>query len=234
MGTRLIPAGLGAEQAAWTAALTPERRGAVARAHALPRAGATRTAVTRGAATTESEEERALVLAALAGNEPAREAIVRRYYLEIYGLTYRLLNDRQDAEDATQDVFVRAFRRLNTFRRGARFRTWLQRIAVNRCIEIWRWRRTGAGSSTSLDDCDEAPAPGRDPQDEVVIREGMRVVQHGIRHLPEHYRLPLILFHHHGMAYEQIAEVLNLRVGTVRTRLNRGREMLRTALEGRL
>lgn len=182
----------------------------------------------------DPDDDRTWVAAALNGDDHAREALVRHYYVEIYSLTYRLLNDPQDAEDATQDAFVRAFRRLATFRQGARFRTWLHRIAVNRCIEIWRWRKTGAASPARLDDCREAASNGEDPQDEVVTREHSRIVQQSIRNLPEHYRVPLILFHQQGLAYDDIAEILELPVATVKTRLNRGREMLRRFLEGRL
>jgi RNA polymerase sigma-70 factor (ECF subfamily) len=177
-----------------------------------------------------------------AGDEQAFEELVTRGEAEIYRLSLRFLGNREDALDATQDTFLRAFRALAAFRGEATFRTWLIGIALNVC----RSRRGSASArvarcSSSLDagdpDCDDARAPdlvdaGPNPEQSAGGAELGRALADALDGLAPEQREILLLREMQGLDYDELAQTLGCAEGTVKSRLSRARSALRAALEG--
>ncbi len=170
-------------------------------------------------------DERDLVWRSRAGDLEAFDALVRAYQDRVYSLAYRITGNHEDAGDAAQEAFLRAYRALPTFRSEAAFGTWLYRIAANAALDLVRRRPPGAATALPAG----PPADG-DPEAEAHRREVSRRVHLALGQLPAEYRVVVVLRDLHGLAYEEIASVLELPVGTVRSRLSRGREALRRLL----
>jgi RNA polymerase sigma-70 factor, ECF subfamily len=165
---------------------------------------------------------------------------------DIYALLYRLTEDAEEARDLTQEVFLQAFRNIGGFRGEADLRTWLYRIAVNQARNRWRWwKRRRRDRTVSLDapagdDREDsfgaglADASGRNPEQEALERERERALLTALRSLSRPYREVILLRDIEGLSYEDVALALDINVGTVKSRLSRGRAELRRRLEGSL
>ena len=180
------------------------------------------------------------------GDAAAFEKLVNERSGEIYGLLYRLTENAEEARDLTQETFLRAFQSINHFRGESDLRTWIYRIAINQARNRWRWwRRRRREVTVSLDE----PAIGggrlglvatlksptaRDPEQHALENERERALQKALSGLRRVYREAVILRDIEGFAYEEIANTLNISVGTVKSRLARGRQELRRKLEGSL
>lgn len=183
-----------------------------------------------------ANEEQRLVEAAQRGDVEAFNQLVRLYEGRVYNLCYRMLGDADAAADVTQDSFISAYRNLNRFR-GGLFRSWLFRIATNACYDALRARKrrptVSLSASSDLDDDGPAfdlPDAGESPDERAVRRELSAAIQRGIDQLPEDQRIVVILSDVQGLAYEEIAEVTNTNLGTVKSRLSRARARLRDIL----
>ena len=166
-----------------------------------------------------------LVAMTLRGNPDAFATLVGRYDRAVYHLAYRTLHDVEEARDATQEAFFKAFRSLRTFKPGAKFSTWIFAIAYHACCD--RLNRRKRYSSEELPDrADAAPGP---EQQAIALDEAQRL-RAAIEALPEKYRAVITLYHLQGRQYEEIAEVLGLPMGTVKTHLFRAKEALRKLL----
>lgn len=179
-----------------------------------------------------------LVRRVRSGEVSAFETLVRRYERRVYSLAMRYTGDREDARDLTQEAFVRAFRALRSFRGDASFSTWLHRIAVNVCLDELRRRRTRP--HTRLDEplaTDDGEAerqlagddPG--PQQRLEQKELGETIRREIAALPAEYATVVILRDLQDLSYEEIAQVLGISLGTVKSRLHRGRAALRARFE---
>ncbi len=175
-----------------------------------------------------------LVRQTLCGNTAAYNGLVLRYQRQVYSLAFRMLGNAEDAGDLVQDTFLRAYNALASFRQDASFLTWLYKIASNLCIDHLRSRK--AKGALSLDvEVEEGREPAADarssaPEDS-AIREAVNDVLHqAILNLPEKYRLVVVMRHLQDMSVDEIAGVLELPPGTVKTHLFRAREMLRGRL----
>ena len=153
--------------------------------------------------------------------------VVQRYQGRIYRLAYRLLGNAEEAEDATQEAFLRAYRSLRTFRPDASFSPWMYRIATNVCLDMLRARR----AHTSLDESLLDPASGVSVEGTVAERERLRALTEAIRRLPVGLRTVFLLRHEAELTYEEIAQTLGLPLNTVRTRLFRARNALKELLK---
>ncbi|MEX0991286.1 MAG: sigma-70 family RNA polymerase sigma factor [Actinomycetota bacterium] len=173
----------------------------------------------------EAAVDRDLVSRYLAGDPHAFDELVRRHEQRVYNLAYRMLGRREDARDAAQDAFVSALRKLPTFRGEAAFSTWLHRVTVNACYDILRKRKR----DPDLVEVPEGPATGSDPSD---VAAAAVDVQRALLGVPEEYRAVLILHDAQDLSYEEIANILSVPVGTVKSRLHRGRVALGELLEG--
>jgi len=169
--------------------------------------------------------DRELIARSCTGDLDAFEELVRAHQTQIYNLTYRVTGNHEDASDAAQDAFVRAFQALSRFRQEAAFSTWLYRIATNAALDLVRRRPAVPPVELPVDH----PAPN-DPEVEVHRREVSRRVHAAVGQLPVEYRTVVILRDLQGLAYDEIAKILDIPVGTVRSRLSRGRDALKALL----
>jgi RNA polymerase sigma-70 factor (ECF subfamily) len=158
-------------------------------------------------------DDRALVEAFLAGRREAFDVIVTRHRRTMYQLCYRFLGNHEDASDATQDAFVRAFKGLGRFKNESALTTWLYRVGVNTCLNRVAVRRP---DMESLDVSERVDAASRDPLVEVVRQETSRSVRRAIRKLPPKQRATLVLRVYQELTHEEIARVLGSSVGAVK------------------
>ncbi len=176
-----------------------------------------------------------------AGEAAAFDRLVQERSGEVYALLYRLTEDAEEARDLTQETFLRAFQHINRFRGDADLKTWIYRIAINQARNRWRWwRRRRRDATVSLDSVDDQHAEplgarlrdgtGLDPEQETLARERERAIMTALRSLSRSYRETVILRDIEGLSYEEIAAALEISIGTVKSRLARGRDELRRKL----
>jgi RNA polymerase sigma-70 factor (ECF subfamily) len=175
-----------------------------------------------------SHNESQLVAKAQSGDEEAFELLVRAHQRYVFNLAYRLLGDRSEAEDVAQETFVRAWRGLPSFRAECRFATWLYRIARNVCLNRLPQLQAELRQTDVLGHTVACPDPT--PGDVLDAKERREFLHAELARLPAKYRLVLTLRYLQGFSYAEIAEVLNLPLGTVKTHLYRGREALAARL----
>mgnify|MGYP000095741383 CR=1 FL=1 len=188
-----------------------------------------------------ANEEQLLVEAGQRGDVEAFNQLVRLYEGRVYNLCYRMLGDSDAAADVAQETFISVYRNLNKFRGGV-FRSWLLRIATNACYDALRARKRRPAISLDAAQESEDDGPGfeiadtgESPDEVALRRELAAAIQRGIAQLPEDQRVVVILSDVQGLAYEEIAEVTNTNLGTVKSRLSRARARLRDILrEGEL
>ena len=177
-------------------------------------------------------EEKELIALSQKGDLQAFNQLVGFYQSPVYNLALRMLGDRGSAEDATQEAFIAAFRGVNSFK-GGNFKAWLLRIASNACIdELRRRKRQPAASLDSFvqEAGDVLPSPGNPPDEVAISRQRMREVQRGLATLPQEQRLVVLLSDVYGYSYEEIVGITKSSLGTVKSRLSRGRAHLREYL----
>lgn len=163
----------------------------------------------------------------LRGNREAFATLVQRYDRAVYHLAYRTLRDVEEARDAAQEAFFKAYRSLRTFKPGAKFSTWIFAITYHACCDRLNRRKHYAGNELP-ERADASPGP---EQQVIALDEASRL-RAAIESLPEKYRAVITLFHLQGRQYEEIAAVLGLPMGTVKTHLFRAKEQLRRLLSG--
>ncbi|HEY9084631.1 MAG TPA: sigma-70 family RNA polymerase sigma factor [Candidatus Tyrphobacter sp.] len=177
------------------------------------------------AALSQPLEDGALVAAALGGDAEAFASLVERYDRAVYHLAYRTLHDPEEARDVAQEAFFKAYRSLRTFRAGARFSTWIFSIAYHACCDRLNRRRRYSAQEIQ-DRADSAPGPDH----QVIALDEAQRLRDAIEALPEKYRTVITLYHLQERQYEEIARVLDLPMGTVKTHLFRAKEQLRRTL----
>jgi RNA polymerase sigma-70 factor (ECF subfamily) len=172
-----------------------------------------------------SVDDQALVAAALAGRAEAFGTLVERYDRAVYHLAYRTLRNPEEARDATQEAFFKAYRSLRTFRPGAKFSTWIFSIAYHACCD-----RLSRRKRYSNEELPERADPGAGPESQAIAEDEARRLRAAIAALPEKYRTVVTLYHLQGRQYDEIAQVLGIPMGTVKTHLFRAKEQLRRLL----
>ena len=188
-------------------------------------------------------QESAIVAELKAGSEAAYAWLIGEFQQPVYGLVYRVVNDPADAADTTQDVFLKVFRGMKHFHGESSLKTWIYRIALHEAANRRRWWFRHKARETSIEPAEsEMPCPGESalqialtdpaesPFDNVAHHEVQERVERELRKVPEPYRTTLILRDLEEMSYEEIADVLQVSLGTVKSRLTRGREALRQRL----
>lgn len=179
------------------------------------------------------------------GEAAAFEILVAERSGEIYGLLYRLTENAEEARDLTQETFLRAFQNIGHFRGEADLRTWIYRIAINQARNRWRWWRRRRRDATVSLDAPTGPSgqpltatlraeKSDDPERRTLAHERENALRAALKTLGGSYRETVILRDIEGFSYEEIATTLGISVGTVKSRLSRGREELRRKLEGSL
>lgn len=197
-----------------------------------------------GGAVSHQEEEAALIARCRGGDTTAFDQLVLRHQQEVFAVALRMLGDRDEAQDIAQDVFVRAYRGLGSFRQEAKLSTWLISITMNLCRNRRRWwARRRRVIVASLDEpiegeegtrehevADPSPSPAQTAQ----ALERRQYLMRAVQSLDEALRTVIVLRDIQGYSYEEIAQVLRCQVGTVKSRLNRARLRLRALLDGTL
>ena len=187
-------------------------------------------------------EDHRLVSGLQAGDEHAYEQLIERFQNPVYNLAYRLLNDQADASDVAQEVFLKIFRNVGNFRGDSSLRTWVYRIAVNESHNRRRWlfrhRRGETGIDETFEDSDSREKPlmdsGETPFDFTVNREARILLEEALASINPVFRAALVLREIEDMSYDEIADILEVSIGTVKSRIVRGREALRRNLATRL
>ncbi|EGQ25182.1 RNA polymerase sigma factor SigW [Mammaliicoccus sciuri] len=169
----------------------------------------------------------------LNGNQDAFEEIVIHFQHRLYQVCYRMLNNAAEAEDIAQEAFVRAYVNLETFDQKRKFSTWLYRIATNLCIDRIRKKKPDyyldaqVPGTEGLDMYSQIAADQRLPEEEVEKMEMKDRIQYEVSRLPDKYRTIIILRYMEDLQLQEIADILEMPLGTVKTRVHRGREALR-------
>jgi len=187
-------------------------------------------------------EEASIVAELKSGSEEAYNWLIAHYHQPIYSLVYRIVNDPADAADTTQEVFLKVFRGMKRFNGESSLKTWLYRIAIHEASNHRRWwfrhkskespieaQEDASGNSFGL--CDTLVDRGESPLELLAHEEIRARVEGELRQVPEPYRTTVLLRDIEGLSYEEIAEVLQVSLGTVKSRLIRGREALKKRLE---
>ena len=180
------------------------------------------------------KQEQQWVEAARQGDQSAFEQLVRLYEKRVLALTTRMCKNPADAEEAAQEAFLSAWQGLPFFRGEASFSTWLYRLASNACVDLLRRegrRQSAAGPSLNDEEARlEVPDTAPSPQEQAERSELRQQIEAGLQALTPDHRQVLILREMHQLSYDEIAQTLDVDVGTVKSRINRGRKQLRNFL----
>ncbi|MBZ5498436.1 MAG: sigma-70 family RNA polymerase sigma factor [Acidobacteriia bacterium] len=193
-------------------------------------------------------EDKSVALERKESQAPVAEAfeeIFKRYHSMVFSLTIRILGDREEALDVSQEVFFSVFRKLHRFRGESSLKTWIYRIAINRASNRCRWwnrlRRRGTVSldeHLSNDDSrtlsESLESAGNTPEEALLLQEKRLEIERSLQGLPVQQRVAVIMRDVEGLSYEEIAELLRISLGTVKSRIARGREELKRRLNGTL
>jgi RNA polymerase sigma-W factor len=174
---------------------------------------------------------------ALKGDQSACRDLVKRYERGIYNMIYQMVKNREEAEDLVQETFIKAFNALDSYNNQFAFSTWLYKIAFNNCIDSIRKHklktypldrpietREGSVQQEIRDD-------STSPEKEMLFLEKRKQINQAIRCLPEKYKRVILLRHQEEKTYEEIAEIMNIPLGTVKARIFRAREMLKRCIQ---
>lgn len=180
--------------------------------------------------------EKKIIEKVLGGDANAFEELVLKYEKTVYNLALRMVGDRDDASDMTQEAFIKAYGSLSSFRGDSKFSVWIYRIATNVCLDFLRSKsRKQQVSLTVSDDDDEdaqldIPDPKADPEQQLMQKISMQSVEEGLKTLPDKQRQILVMRELGGMSYAEIGKALSLEEGTVKSRIFRARKRLCTFL----
>jgi RNA polymerase sigma-70 factor (ECF subfamily) len=190
------------------------------------------------------DDEAQLIARSQQGDVEAFNQLIIQYQQILYGTIFRLLGDYDTASDVTQDAFIAAFRSIRTFRGNASFRAWLLRIGSNLVYDHWRRLQRHPASSLEAMNEEDDDSHGvslldtlttmgieGNPEEAVLTQELQAVIQQGLQQLPLEQRTVIVLCDIQGLAYEEVAHVTETTMGTVRSRISRGRARLRTYLQ---
>jgi len=190
-------------------------------------------------------EESAVVAELKAGSEEAYAWLIGEFHQPIYSLVYRIVGDPADAADTTQEVFLKVFRGMKHFHGGSSLKTWIYRIALHEASNRRRWWFRHKAKETSMEAgenetnasaavCHALVDPGESPFDFVLHEELRERVEQELSNVPEPYRTTVILRDLEEMSYEEIAEIMEVSLGTVKSRITRGRDALRKRLSAHI
>lgn len=189
------------------------------------------------------DTEEQLIARSQQGDVAAFNQLVLQYQQAMYAVIYRMLGNMDTAADVTQDAFLAAFRGINSYRGGSSFRSWLLRIGSNMACDHWRrMHRRPAESLEALTEEEEAHAPDLllaladtrpegNPEELLLTQELQQLIQRGLQQLPLEQRVAIVLCDIQGLSYEEVAASTQANVGTVRSRIARGRARLRAYLQ---
>lgn len=185
-------------------------------------------------------EDFRVVRAALDGDQTAYKFLMKKYHDAIHNLVYKMIPDKADVEDLTQEAFIKAFNSIRSFNFEFAFSTWLYKIATNNCIDYLRKKKIRTFSidkpiETKDGDIEyEIPDTTFQPDKDVVFGQKKQILEDAVNSLPEKYMKVIIMRHQEEKSYEEIAVELNMPLGTVKAHIFRAREILYKALKDRI
>jgi RNA polymerase sigma-70 factor (ECF subfamily) len=177
---------------------------------------------------------------ALKGDQVAYRAILKKYHDQVYNLLYRMVHDKDEVEDLTQEAFIKAFNSLQNFNEEFAFSTWLYKIATNNCIDYIRKKKLSTFSiDKPLESKDgeysfEIPDSTYEPDKTLIAGQRTKILEEAINALPEKYRQVILMRHSDDKDYQEIADELNLPLGTVKAHIFRAREILYKRLKKKI
>ena len=192
------------------------------------------------------EQDSALLQGLRGGREDAYEDLIQRFEQPIFNIVSRLVDDPSDAADVVQEVFLKVFRNVGSFRGDSSMKTWIYRIAVNEARNQRRWFSRHRRQEVTLDPEEQndgsyqksyqnwLPDPGRSPFEVTLDHETQLLIEEALAGVNPKFRAALVLREVEGLSYEEIADILEISLGTVKSRILRGREALKKYLAGRL
>lgn len=183
------------------------------------------------------EQETSLVRKAKEGDGKAYDELTLLYKDAVYGIIYRMVHNKQEAEDLSQEAFIKAYNSINSFNEEYAFSTWLFKIATNNCIDFFRKRKLKTYSMDQTikykdEEIQQEYADDDPTVDNIILaNEKSKMIHKAIQELPEKYKIAIVLRHQEEKSYEDIAQILELPLGTVKARIFRAREMLKKSLK---
>lgn len=187
-----------------------------------------------------SEQERLLIERAKSGDVESFETLIRNHQSYAYNIAYRMIGNEEDAKDAAQEALIKVFKNISAFKGDSAFSTWLYRIVMNTCKDLLRKRKPNEISMDKGYETDEGEVHleiednTNDPVSKYEQKEVRVTIKSALDELPENYKSVVILREIQGMSYDEISEIEDIPVGTVRSRINRGRKILREILKDKL
>ncbi len=184
------------------------------------------------------EHDRELIVRATRGDEAAFRTLLTKYERAVFNICLRMVRNREQAEDLAQDAFMKVFSMLDRYNPSYAFSSWLFKITSNLCIDSIRKRKLDTLpldqpiQSAAGEFARQYESPEDNPEKKMMSRELVARLQEAIEGLPPHYRIMILLRHQQDLSYEEIAETLDVPLGTVKARIHRAREMLRNRLAG--
>ena len=164
----------------------------------------------------------------LQGDSSSFQELVARYQKPVFGICYRMLRQREEAEDVSQEVFIKAYRYLTQYNREHKFSSWILKIATNTCIDAIRKKRL---DTMPLDEEIKTNQEDVSAERAFLQEEAHREIESAIAALPPDYRMVILLYHHQGQSYQEIAEGLDIPMSMVKNRLFRARKQLKESLK---
>lgn len=198
------------------------------REHSVQSTQSIRMPLAGAVSSTAEQDDLQLIAASKGGDQDAFAQLVQRYQRRVFNLVYRMLQQYEEANETTQETFLAAWQGLPAFRGDARFATWLYRIAYNCSLKQLEQRKRDKALQVAL----EAEQDNTKLTDtEMDVRDRQALVREHLSHLPAKYRIVLILRHLQDMTYEEMAEILTMPIGTIKTHLFRARNLLKERLQ---
>lgn len=203
------------------------------REHSLPSSPSLGMPLSNVVSVPAEEDDLQLVAASKRGDQDAFAGLVQRYQRRVFNLVYRMLQQYEEASEITQETFLAAWQGLPSFRGDARFATWLYRIAYNCSLKQLEQRRRDKALQTALqvEQVLEREDSAKRTDAQLDARDRQAFIQEHLSHLPAKYRIVLILRHIQDMTYEEMAEILTMPIGTIKTHLFRARNLLKERLQ---
>lgn len=171
-----------------------------------------------------------LVIQAKTGDIAAFEELVKRYRNDVYSLAYHFVRNREEAWDVSQEVFIKAYSALGSFRGDSSFKTWLLRITANRCKDLFKKRRLDTVSYNDLIETPSGAKDESDPSKKLAARETGEAIMSALNTLPAKHRTALVLREFEGMSYDEMSQIMGCNVGTVMSRLFHARKKMQQIL----
>lgn len=184
--------------------------------------------------------EARLARLSLKGDQGAFAELVSLYQDKLFHMAYRMLNNRQESEDVVQDTFLRVYKNLDRYDETLKFSTWIYRIATNLCIDRLRKRKpvysldAESNEHEGLDGYSMIPSDGKTPETELLLSDTQRIIHQAIETLPPKYKTVMTLRYMQDLSLQEIGDIMDMPVTTIKTRVHRGREFLRKKLEHKL